>query len=133
MEVFEGITSIKGAVLEMLEFKEILVYGASTVGDEVFGHFTANFAKKRAEKNIVMKAVIGKTTPKHMSEKDVKKITEIRNLKLFEGHKSAYFIYGDNLLTIFLSEELVAIKITSPILIESQKQLFNHLWKSANK
>ncbi len=129
LELFEGSISVKEAVLDILNYKEILVYGGSIIGDEIFGTFTANFAKKRVERKIKMKAIIGSKIPDHMLEKDVKKLTEIKSLEIFEKHKSVYFIYGDNLLVVSLGNNLTAIRVSdNPILVESQKSIFNFFW-----
>jgi sugar-specific transcriptional regulator TrmB len=134
VELFEGSISIKEAVLDMLNSKEILVYGGSTVGDELFGTFTANFSKKRVANKVKMKAIVGKTVSKHMLQKDVKDLTDIRKNNLFENHKSVYFIYGDNLLIVSLGYELSAVRIqNNPVLVESQRQIFDLLWKTAKK
>lgn len=131
IELFEGTIGIKNALKEMLKQKEILVYGASIVGDRVLGAYTANFAMKRAEKGIMMKAIIEKTIPKHMMERDVAKFTQIKTLDFLKEHNSAYFIYDNKLILVTLGEELIAIKITSPLLVKSQKEIFNFLWKIA--
>ncbi|MBI2499097.1 hypothetical protein HYV88_02545 [Candidatus Woesearchaeota archaeon] len=134
IELFEGSLAIKEAVLDLLNYKEIFVYGGSTLGDELFGTFTANFAKKRASNKIKMKAIIGEKIPEHMLEKDVKNLTEIRRNLLFEEHKSVYFIYGNNLLIVNLGTELTAIKVANnPILIDSQKSIFDNLWNLSDK
>ena len=132
-ELFEGTIGIKNAAADMLNYKEICVYGASVVGDQILGAYTANFAKKRVEKGIIMKAVIEKRIPKHMVEKDVAKITKIRTINFLKNHNSVYFIYGSKLLVITLKKELMAIRVTSHGLVESQKMLFNFLWNSAKK
>ena len=132
-EFLEVISSIKQEVLNMLNHKEILVYGASAIGDEFFGSFTANFARKRIANRVKMCAIIGKTIPAHMRDSDVKSLTFIRTLDLFENHKTAYFIYGDVFLTISLGGELAAIKIKSKNITNSQRQIFEELWKIAEK
>lgn len=132
IELFEGSLAIKGAILDMLNYEEIIVYGGSTLGDELFGTFTENFARKRLEKNVRMRAIIGTTIPKYMLKKDVRKLTEIRKIELFEKHKSVYFIYDSNLFFVSLGPELTAIKVSNnPILIESQKRIFEWFWKQA--
>ncbi|MCF7910230.1 hypothetical protein K9L16_00980 [Candidatus Pacearchaeota archaeon] len=133
VQLFEGKIGIKNAVEEMLNFKEILIYGASKMGDEIFGHYTEAFARKRVEKKIMMKAVLEKGFSEHMSDKNISKYTKVRVLDFFKNHNSAYFIYGNNLLVISLRNELVAIKIKSPVLVESQKQIFDLMWKIADK
>ena len=129
--LFEGKTSIRDALSEMLKEKEILVYGASKTADDVFGSYTSNFARKRVEKKIMLKAIIEPNVPKHMGNKDIKKYTQIKTLKMFEKHDSAYFIYGNKMIIISLGEELIAVKVNSPLLVKSQKQIFDFLWNLA--
>jgi len=129
VQLFEGLTGMKNSVEDMLDSKEILVYGATKTGDPIFGHYIPNFAKKRIENKIIMKAVVEPDVPEHMTEKDVKKFTQIKTLNFLKGHNSVYFIYKDKLLIMTLGQELIAISIKSKLLVESQKQIFYFLWK----
>jgi len=131
VELFEGITAIKNVVLDMLNHKEILSYGASQKGEPVFDSFIENFARRRVEKKIKMRGVFEKEFSKHMSDEEIKKYTKIRTNALLKEHNSVYFIYGKNLLVINLEPELVAIKITSSLLAESQKKIFEILWRAS--
>ena len=94
---------------------------------------SSNFAKKRVSKKIKMKAIIGKTIPLHMMEGDIKKFTEVKTWNEFEDYRSVYFIYGNSVLIVSMGEELIAVKITSPVLVNSQRKLFDSLWKIAKK
>lgn len=131
VQLYEGLAGMKNAVEDMLSAAEILVYGASNTGDPVFGHYIPNFAKKRAEKHIKMRAVIEPDVPAHMTEKDVGNITEIRTLPFLKNHNSVYFIYNDKLLVMTLGHELIALSIRSTLLATSQRQLFEFLWEAA--
>jgi len=129
--IYKGKTGLRTAANEMLDTKEILVYGGSIIAEDIFGTYTENFARKRVEKRIILRTIIGKTIPRHMKDPKVKKYTPIRTLNIFENHKTVYFIYNNNVLIWNLDEELTAIKIESKIFAESQKQLFNFLWSKA--
>lgn len=133
ISLYEGKVGIRNAVNEMLNSKEILIYGASKEGDKIFSGYTSNFAQKRVERKILMKAIIEDIPPKHMTEGKVKRYTKIRTLKPFENHKVVYFIYNNNLLICTLGEELIAIKIKSPLLVQSQRIVFEKLWKISKK
>lgn len=133
VEMFEGSIGIKNALQEMLNYKEIFVYGASVVGDQVLGSYTANFAKKRVEKKVRMKAILEKNVPKHMIEKDVAAITEIRILPFLKNHNNVYFLYGNKMAVVTLDQELTALRITNNVLVESQKKLFSFMWNNAKK
>ncbi|HLC46967.1 MAG TPA: helix-turn-helix domain-containing protein [Candidatus Nanoarchaeia archaeon] len=131
VELIEGISSIKSYILDMLKCKEILIYGAGSAGDEVYGVFTANFAKKRVSQKVSVKAIIGGRIPEHMREEDVKAVTELRMLPALENHPAAYFIYGNDLLMLTVGDPLIAIHMNNPAVVESQKRLFGILWKTA--
>jgi len=133
IEVYEGKIGIRNATNEMLNAKEILIYGASQEGDRIFDSFPENFARKRVEKKIFLRAIVETNPPEHMLDKKIRKFTEIRNLKIFDNHEVAYFIYNNILLIFSLGEELVAIRIESPIIANSQRIIFESLWKIAKK
>lgn len=131
VSLYEGKIGIRNAISEMLSSKEILVYGASKEGDRIFDTFPANFAQKRTEKKVMMKAIVEEELPEHMLDKKIKKYTQVRTLKSLADHKTAYFIYNNALLIITLEQEFVAIKIESPLLASSQCIIFDILWKVA--
>jgi sugar-specific transcriptional regulator TrmB len=133
VQLYEGINGMKNVVEEMLISSEILVYGATKSGDQIFEHYIPNFAKRREEKKVKMRAIISPDLPKHMVEKGVSKYTKIRTLEIFDKHNVAYFIYRDKLIVLSLGEELIAVKIKSPLIIESQRIIFEQLWKIARK
>lgn len=130
VSLYEGKIGIRNAISEMLSSKEILVYGASKEG-RIFDTFPANFAQKRTEKKVMMKAIVEEELPEHMLDKKIKKYTQIRTLKSLADHKTAYFIYNNTLLIITLEQEFIAIKIESPLLASSQRIIFDILWKVA--
>lgn len=133
VQLFEGVTGIKNAVDDMLNTNEILMYGATNEGDPIFGSYIPNFAKKRLEHKIKMRAIIEPDVPTHMTEKKIKKYTEIRTLKFLKSHKTAYFIYDDKIIIVTLGQELRAIRLKSPVFVESQKIIFEYLWNVAKK
>ncbi|MCK5026031.1 MAG: hypothetical protein KAS15_05535 [Nanoarchaeota archaeon] len=128
VEVFAGISGIKTASEDMLNYKEILIYGATTLADNLLGHYNANFAERRTKKKIMLKAVIAKDVPDHMLKTNVRRYTKIRTLQFFKGHNSVYFIYGSKVMIMTLGEELMIMRVTSSLLVESQRIIFNFLW-----
>jgi HTH-type transcriptional regulator, sugar sensing transcriptional regulator len=133
IELFEGLIGMKNCIEDMLASKEILVYGASNTGDEIFGSFISNFAQKRGERGINMRAVIEEPIPKHMLNGKAGRLTKVRTQKFLKGHNSAYFLYDNKMIVLTLGQELRAIKITSPLMVESQKEIFEYLWKNGKK
>ncbi len=125
--IYKGTIGLRTAVNEMLEAKEILVYGGGKTADKVFGSYTANFAQKRAEKKIMLKA-IGYDIPEHMTDKKINKYTQTKSLAIFNNHTTTYFLYDNTVLICIYGDEILAIKIESKIFSTSQKQIFNLLW-----
>jgi hypothetical protein len=95
--------------------------------------FEGIIEKRRIEKKVFLKGVFGKTIPKHTLTGETKKVTSIRRLDYLEKHKTVYFIFGDNVLIISLSEDLIAIKIKDALVSESQKKIFQILWDFGEK
>lgn len=131
--IYEGKTGIKNAANDMLEAKEILIYGASNEGEKLVDSFPENFARKRVERKIKVRAILGKDAPEYMLKGEVTKYTEVKIIDLFTNYNIGYFIYGNSLLIITLGDELTAVKIKSPLLVDSQRKMFELLWKIAKK
>jgi sugar-specific transcriptional regulator TrmB len=129
--IFKGVKSIKPVVLDILNHKEVFIYGAGNVGEDYFGSFIENFARKRLEKKVVAKAIMGTNVPQHMLSPEVLSVTNIRKLALFNDFKTVYFLYGDNFLSISLSEDPLAVKINDKTFTDSQKEIFQFLWSIA--
>lgn len=127
--VYEGKKGIKVASNEMLEEDEILIYGASKQGELLIDAFPENFARKRLEKKVKVRAILGRDVPEYMLRGEISKYTRVKINKSFTNHKTGYFIYGDNILIINLENELSAIKIKSKLMAESQRKIFEELWK----
>ncbi|MFZ5955839.1 MAG: TrmB family transcriptional regulator [Nanoarchaeota archaeon] len=133
LNIYEGISCIKNAAYEMLEAKEILVYGSSQMAEEVLKHFGENFARRRVERKITLKAILEPNYPEYMKDKKISKYTFVKKLKKFEGQKSAYFIYNDTLLTLTLGDEIIAVKIKNKDMVNFQREIFEFLWEHSNK
>ncbi len=129
VEVFEGVSGIKSSAEDMLNYQKIIVYGASRLADSLLGTYNANFARRRVEKHIQLQAVIEEDVPSHMLTKEVRRYTDIRTLHTFKNHNSVYFIFGKKVMIMTFKDELIAIRITSQLLVESQTKIFQLLWE----
>jgi len=131
--LYKGKDGLRDAANEMLFSKEIKVYGGSVNADEIFETYTANFATKRVDKKILLKAIIGKSVPEHMVQKNVKKYTQVKILRGFENHRTVYFLFDSKVLIWNLDDELNAIKIESKSFFESQEIIFGYFWNNARE
>lgn len=128
---YEGVQNIQNLSHEILNSKEILVYGNSKIAEKFLEHYGENFARKRVDKKIMLKGVLEPEVPTYMKSKDISKYTKIRTMANFENEKSAYFIFDDFLLIISFFGNVNAIKIKDKNIVNFQKNLFEQLWKIA--
>lgn len=129
--LYEGKIGLKTAAEEMLKAEEILLYGASIRADEQIGPYIENFARRRVQKGITLKCVIGESVPEHMIIDPVQRKTEIRGLESMEDHEVTYFIFDDVVLMWILGNPLFTVRIENKVFADSQRAIFEQLWKSA--
>ncbi len=131
VSLYEGKMGIKSVASEMLDYNEILVYGAGSRGDEVLGWYNENFARKRAGKKIFLKAILDEKVPSYMVKRPVSGFTKVKHLNFKTNKETAYFIFGDFVLVVLLGEEIAGVKISSKLFADSQREIFSLLWGMA--
>ncbi len=131
--IYKGKTGLRTVAKEMLVEKEILVYGGGIKADEAFGVFNENFARKRVEKKILLKSIIGTAIPKHMQDKEILQYTQIKTHAYMNDFETTYFIYGNTLVIWDYGTELTATKIESESVAQTQKKIFAYLWRQAEE
>jgi HTH-type transcriptional regulator, sugar sensing transcriptional regulator len=132
VQLFIGKEGIKTIFEEILEHKMDYWISGNTDIFEKLGYYFPNFIQRRIKAGIharVIETRSGLTKEhKRTAKKDNRKI-KFLDFKL----KSQIVIYENNAAFITISdEELVGIKITNKFIIETQKQLFEILWKVAS-
>lgn len=133
IEMYEGKTGIIQASFEMLKEKEILGFGSNQKIDKIFDMYQTNFSKRRQENKIKLKAIIEDEIPKHMLDKEILKYTKIKQFKTKNPGKTAQFIYADCVLIIIFNQDPIAISIKNLDYANSQREVFNKLWKIAKE
>lgn len=133
IELFEG---MKGAItlLESIyREREILSYGSACRASEVLRHLPESLARRRVEKNILLKAVFAKS--KHatfrIEDTEIKKVTEMRFLEEMKYFPSVTFIAGNQVGIIKLEGELIGIHIIDEKIAKTQRLIFESYWKRA--
>mgnify|MGYP003684281167 FL=1 len=132
VEVYEGKTGLMIASQDMLKEKEILAYGNNGKFDSIFEMFQANFAQRRIDSEIILRGIIDQNIPVHMLQEKIKKYTSLRKNKSFESMSTTQFIYGDCVLSLIYGDEPIAIITRSKEYANSQKVIFEELWKNSN-
>ena len=130
VEIYEGTKAVISLLNEIYSEKELLVYGSAKKSAEVFKHLPENFARKRAELGIKMRAILEKTKETTFRIKDplIKKYTEIRFSEEMSKFPTVTFIFGKKIAIITLEKEIIGVKIEDENINKTQKLLFEMMW-----
>jgi sugar-specific transcriptional regulator TrmB len=136
VEVFEGTKGIKSILLDVLEEKnEILHYGDIISLTRNLEYIFPQYINERVRKKIPIR-VIAKREKEHAklietSRKEYRKFGFLPENFIF---KTSVFIYKDKVAILNLQEETYyGIIITNKDYNDTQKQIFELLWKLAKK
>lgn len=134
LELYEGEYGIKTILEDIITTKKQTDVISTS---KIFQTLTYDFPKyiaKRAEAKIYSR-VIQEDSPytKQLKKKDKQELRETRSIKNFEVN-SAIFIYGDKVAILKLAKnEFIGVLITDKTLADDKRQIFELLWKTAEK
>ena len=133
VEIFEGKKGVLALLEEVYGARELWVYGSAKKSAEVLKHLPENFARKRAEKKVMMKAILERSKQAffRIEDSSVKEYTKIRFLDKMGNLPSVTFIYGKQVAILTLEKELVGVKISDLSINKTQRVLFEILWELA--
>jgi len=137
--VYEGIAGLKTALNDTLnqpEGSEILYFASYAEASKVLSpSFLKLYLNKRVEKGIIAKGIIP-------SEKEFKPYQQANAKELRESitipqkdfpMKNEILIYGNRVAILAYGQEKVALIIESNQIADSQRAIFNLLWKNLAK
>lgn len=129
---FRGKSGLKTAFEDqIMTGKEILIFGASPLANEILKFYFKWFDKRRIEKKIKVKIIFDSSI-----KNNLKKIplSEIRFLPKEYSTPAATNIYSDKISIILWSKENpLAIIIKQKEIADSYRKFFNLMWKIARK
>lgn len=133
VELYEGREGIKTLLEEILRLKpkSVMYAYANNKLFERLEFYFPNFVKRRIKNKIHAKIIQQKTSALLKARK--KDSSESREMKFFPIiFKTSVFIYGDKVAFITLEEDnFMGVKIQNKMIAETQKQVFNQLWRLA--
>jgi len=131
--IYEGKKGILSLLEEIYSEKELLVFGSAEKSKEIFSHLPENFARRRADLGIKMKAILERSEEAifRITDSKISKYTEVRFLKDIKFLPSVTFIFGNKVAVITLKNELIGLKIEDKNVNQTQKILFEMMWKNA--
>jgi HTH-type transcriptional regulator, sugar sensing transcriptional regulator len=133
-EIFEGIKGIRSVLKDILEEKkEILHYGEVVSLNDNLKYIFPSYISERVKKKIPIR-IIGKKEKEHLPliKKAKKEYRKFRFLPGNNNFKTGIWIYNKKVAIInTLSQPHYAIIVENKDFYDTQKQVFELLWKSA--
>ncbi|MEK6757762.1 MAG: helix-turn-helix domain-containing protein [Nanoarchaeota archaeon] len=124
---YKGEEGLKTIFEDQLNYKEVLILGASSQAYDVLKFYFKWYDKARKQKKIKVKIIA--------QDQKIKKIplAEIRYLPEKYSNPVSVNIYGDKTAIILWAENPVAIVIQNKAITEGYKNYFELMWKIAKK
>ena len=129
-ELYIGKAGVKTIFEEIImEAKEVLTFSSLDVHHKLRFYFP-NYIKRRIKEGIHAKVIVARSpiTEEHKrhEKRDNRELRFIKN-----DFKSSVFIYGNKAAFITLTEEeIIGVRITSKVIVDTQRQLFETIWNT---
>lgn len=134
IKVFEGKTGIDIVNEDVLKEKEILAYGSFDVMSKLLKYQAINFMKKRINRKIKWVGISDSSFKEHIlfDKPEYKKITKLKIDNSLRDMKTWNYIYGSKVAILsFSKENFTGIIIEDEAVNQSQKLIFEKLWRQA--
>ncbi len=124
---YKGKQGIKTIFEDQLNYKEILILGASSKAQEILQYYFPHYNKRRIKNKIKAKIIF-------TERQNVKiPLSEIKYLSKEYSSPTAINIYGNNVAIILWTEEPFGILIRNKEISDSYRKYFDLLWKISKK
>jgi len=133
VELFEGFEGVIALLDVLYKEKEILVYGSAEKAYYALKHLPEVLARRRAELGIRLRAVLERSPYATFRIRDpqIKKVTTMRFLEAMRNVPSFTFVSGDQVGILCFEQDLIGILITNKEMSQSQRIVFETLWRQA--
>ena len=132
VQLYEGKEGLKTILDDIINTKkEILVYGSTEKQTNVLQFYFPNYIKRRVKAGIKTRVITEKSTNTIAMLKNQTK--ELRQSKFIAGLKfeTVNYIYGNKVAILTLEKEVIGLVIENDSISNTQKQLFELLWRIA--
>jgi len=133
VELYEG----KKGITSMLDFLidsskgEVLAYGNFDIVEKSIEYQSLHWRKTRLSKNIKMKAITDRLEAEFIKDPKWKKLTEFKTLKALNKTSTWTFISDKSVVILTAKKELTGVLLENEEIADTQKILFETLWKVA--
>ena len=134
VELYEGKEGLKTILDNIIKTKkEILVYGSTEKQIQILEFYFPNYIQRRIKAKIPTRVITEKSIETIEMLKTQKK--EIRESKFISGlgFPTVTYIYGDKVAILSLEKDIIGLIIENKDIANTQKQIFELLWKIAKK
>lgn len=133
VELYEGkkgITSMLDILIDNSK-EEVLAYGNFNIVEMSIEYQSLHWRKTRLSKNIKMKAIMDKLEAEFLQDPKWKKLTEFKILRNLGKISTWTFVSGNMVGILTAKKELTGVLIENEEIADTQKLIFETLWKFA--
>ncbi|OGX32324.1 MAG: hypothetical protein A2787_10225 [Omnitrophica WOR_2 bacterium RIFCSPHIGHO2_01_FULL_48_9] len=135
MQMFEGKDGLKSVYSDILSTgKDLMGYGNAELSMKVLTYFLPTFIKGRVKIGMRSRLIVERSeTGIEFKKTDKSQKRETRFLDSTKSMETIFYIYGDKVAILtFVSKEPIAIIIENKEIADSQRILFENMWKMAS-
>lgn len=130
IEVFEGLAGVRKILDDILDnCKEVIIMGNEQYARQIILHHPENFRVKRIEKKIKIKNLLEESKIARSLKND--KYSKVKHIEELKDSKEVLIIYNNTTVHMVMEEPTTIIKITSEEYTNTQRLMFENLWKTA--
>lgn len=132
VELYEGkkgITSMLDIIIDNSK-EEILTYGNFNVVEKSIEYQSLHWRKTRLSKNIMMRSITDRLEAEFLNDPKWKKLTRFKIMKDLNKTSTWTFISEDIVGILTAKKELTGVLIENEEIAESQRVIFESLWKT---
>ncbi len=135
LHLFEGLKGIYALLDQMYEEKELLQYGSARMAKAMLLSIPESFALRRVERNIKLRAVFERSTEAlfRLEDPRIAKVTKLRFIDSFSAMSTITIVAGNKVATLSLGGELIGVLIEDKEIAQTQRMIFELLWKQAKE
>jgi sugar-specific transcriptional regulator TrmB len=130
---FRGKAALKSAFDDQLDkAKEVCIWGATTIANDVLQYYFPHFDKERVKKKIKVRIIFNESERSHPYVSSIP-LAEVRFVPKDIKSKAAINIYGRNICIVAWRPDPVAILIREDNISAGFKNYFEFMWNLAKK
>lgn len=136
VQLYEGQEGLKSIYTDILATgKNLCGYGTAEHSWGLLTYFLPQFVKKRVKLGINSRLILEKSKKsREIKSRDKKQLRETRFMEALKKMETVVYIYGNKIAILtFVEKEPIGILMENRQIADSQKILFEELWKTAEK